>query len=213
MSNIEALKNRFLKGRITRREFLAQVSALGLAATLSPAYLGTPARAATPKSGGRCRIAYNDCGTSDGLDPTLSTSNCSGLLRGQLANPLVEEGPGGVLIPELAESWESSKDAKTWTFKLRQGVEFHNGKTFDVEDAIYSLATHRREGTKSQAKAYLADVQEIKGRREVYAGFYPITGKRRLPHNSCLCIPTHGARRNNRLYQLHRHRTVHPQAF
>ena len=162
MSNIETLKNRFLQGRLTRREFLAQVSALGLAATLSPALLGTPARAATPKSGGRCRIAYNDCGMSDGLDPTISNSNCSGLLRGQLANPLVEEGPGGVLIPELAESWESSKDVKKWTFKLRKGIEFHNGKTFDVEDAIYSLASHRHEGTKSQAKAYLADVQEMK---------------------------------------------------
>ena len=72
---------------------------------------------------------------SDGLDPTISNSNCSGLLRGQLANPLVEEGPGGMLIPELAESWESSKDVKKWTFKLRKGIGFHNGKTFDATEA------------------------------------------------------------------------------
>lgn len=162
MSAIETLKNRFLQGQITRREFLAQMSALGLAVTLSPGLLGSSAQAATPKSGGRLRIAYNDCGTSDGLNPTLSTSNCSGLVRGLGANTLVEEGPGGVLIPELAESWESSTDSKTWTIKLRQGVEFHNGKTLDVEDVIYSLSIHRQEGTKSQAKAYLADIQEMK---------------------------------------------------
>ena len=50
MSNIETLKNRFLQGRLTRREFLTQVSALGLAATLSPAFLSTPARAARPRN-------------------------------------------------------------------------------------------------------------------------------------------------------------------
>jgi hypothetical protein len=88
-SNIENLKSRFLQGRITRREFLAQVSALGLAAALSPSILGTAARAATPKSGGRCRIAYNDCGMSDNLDPTISNSNCSSLLTMQMVNALV----------------------------------------------------------------------------------------------------------------------------
>jgi hypothetical protein len=41
MSNIETLKNRFLQGRLTRREFLAQVSALGLAAAHTPDALTT----------------------------------------------------------------------------------------------------------------------------------------------------------------------------
>ena len=41
MSNIETLKNRYLQGRLTRREFLAQVSALGLAATHPPDALTT----------------------------------------------------------------------------------------------------------------------------------------------------------------------------
>ena len=162
MANLEQLQTAFRRGNITRREFLARVSALGLAAAVSPALLSTPARASAPKAGGRCRIAYNDCGTSDNLDPTISNSNCSSLLKMSMSNFLVEEGPGGVLIPELAESWESSADVKRWVFKLRQGVEFHNGKSFTAEDAVYSMTIHRKEGSKSQAKSYLEDVQEVK---------------------------------------------------
>jgi peptide/nickel transport system substrate-binding protein len=43
------------------------------------------------------------------------------------------------LIPrgDLAESWESSKDARVWTFQLRQGVKFHDGEDFTADDVIY----------------------------------------------------------------------------
>ena len=40
----------------------------------------------------------------------------------------------------LAESLEASADAKTWRFKIRKGVEFHNGKTLDVNDVLSSYA-------------------------------------------------------------------------
>jgi peptide/nickel transport system substrate-binding protein len=44
-------------------------------------------------------------------------------------------------IPDLAESWESSSDQKVWTFHLRKGVKFHDGRELDAEDV---LATYRR---------------------------------------------------------------------
>ncbi|NIU59581.1 MAG: peptide ABC transporter substrate-binding protein, partial [Phycisphaerae bacterium] len=62
----------------------------------------------------------------------------------------VEVDYKGEAIPELAESWEASPDAAKWTFKLRKGVEFHNGKTMDAEDVVYSFNLHRGE-TKSAA--------------------------------------------------------------
>ena len=47
--------------------------------------------------------------------------------------------PDGTYSPCLAESWTVSPDAKTYEFKLRQGVKFHNGDTMTAEDVIFSF--------------------------------------------------------------------------
>jgi peptide/nickel transport system substrate-binding protein len=54
--------------------------------------------------------------------------------------------------PNLAESWESSADAKTWRFKISQGVVFSNGKSLTMEDVIDSVNVHRGEDSKSATK-------------------------------------------------------------
>ena len=74
---------------------------------------------------------------------------------------LTETGPKGKLSPSLAESWESTPDAKTWMFKLTKGVEFHNGKTVTVEDVIASINVHRGENTKSATKPLLSGIEDI----------------------------------------------------
>jgi peptide/nickel transport system substrate-binding protein len=66
------------------------------------------------------------------------------------------------LSPELAESWEATPDAKEWRFKLRKGVEFHNGKTVDADDVIASFNHHRGEESKSAAKPIVEQVVDIK---------------------------------------------------
>ena len=162
MSALKQLEGMLLKGKISRRQFLTQVSALGLAAAVSPALLSTPARASAPKKGGRFRIGVNDFGTHDTLDPALNETQYTMLLQFQLRNCLVEIGPGGAFVPELAESWEATPDAKTWTFHLRKGVEFHNGKTMDAEDVAYSVGLHTGEATRSVAHGFLKGVKEIK---------------------------------------------------
>jgi len=65
-------------------------------------------------------------------------------------------------VGELAESWEASSDAKTWTFNLRKGVTFHNGKSFGADDVIASLNMHTEEGAKSAAKPIVAAISEMK---------------------------------------------------
>ena len=77
-------------------------------------------------------------------------------------NHLAEIGTSGKLEPELAESWEASPDAKEWTFKIRKGVEFHNGKTLDADDVVASVNHHRHEDSKSAAKALLKTMVDIK---------------------------------------------------
>ncbi|MEJ2023735.1 MAG: twin-arginine translocation signal domain-containing protein, partial [Deltaproteobacteria bacterium] len=56
MSRLKELENLFTRGKITRREFIARVSALGLATAVSPALWYSPAQASKPKKGGRLRV-------------------------------------------------------------------------------------------------------------------------------------------------------------
>ena len=56
MSELKQLKRLLTEGKITRRDFLARLSALGISATLSPALLATSVNAATPQKGGRLRL-------------------------------------------------------------------------------------------------------------------------------------------------------------
>ena len=163
MLELKQLQQWLSDGRITRREFVARASVLGLTAGLSTTFLGDQAFAGTPKKGGRLRMGITDAATSDSLDPaTLTSIHASVLTWGQLRNNLVEIDHDGNPIPELAESWESTPNAATWTFKLRQGVEFHNGKTMDAEDVIYSINHHRGEESQSGAKGIVDPITEIK---------------------------------------------------
>jgi peptide/nickel transport system substrate-binding protein len=81
---------------------------------------------------------------------------------GALHNCLTEVTTDGELAGEIAESWDSSKDAKTWTFRLRDGVTFHNGKSVSAADVVASIDHHRGEVSKSAAKAILKAVTDVK---------------------------------------------------
>jgi peptide/nickel transport system substrate-binding protein len=59
---------------------------------------------------------------------------------------VVKPMPGNHLTPSLAESWTVSADQKTYEFKLRQGIKFHNGDPFTAEDVKFSF--HRAKGAK-----------------------------------------------------------------
>ena len=56
--------------------------------------------------------------------------------------PLVVINPSFKIDPLLAESWKTSKDAKTWTFVLKKGIKFHNGEPFDAAAVKFSLERH-----------------------------------------------------------------------
>ncbi|MGD9362686.1 MAG: ABC transporter substrate-binding protein, partial [Desulfobacterales bacterium] len=162
MQTFKELEKMLYAGRINRRQFLTRVAALGLTAAVSPVLLSRPTNAAVPKKGGHFIQAISGGSTSDTLDPATHTSSWNINVEWQLRNNLVEIDHNFQPNPELAEEWESSPDAKKWIFKLRKGVEFHNGKTFDAEDVIYSINHHRGEESKSAAKAYLESVKSIK---------------------------------------------------
>ena len=57
---------------------------------------------------------------------------------------------------------ESSPDAKTWIFKLRKGVEYHNGKSLTQDDVIHSINRHRAKDTVSPVKSLFEPVKDIR---------------------------------------------------
>ena len=121
---------------------------------------GMPAKAAT--RGGKLTAGLGGANTSDSWDArTHSDIFMIASCQGTVFDSLTEVAADGSLVGELAESWESS-DAKTWTFNLRQGVSFHNGKAFGADDVIASLNMHLGEESKSAAKPIVENIAEMK---------------------------------------------------
>ena len=137
-------------------------AALGLTVTAATSLM-SDAHAATPKKGGLLRLGVDGGATTDTLDPaTFPSSFIIALNFGGLRTCLTEVDNTGQLVGELAKSWTASADAKTWTFKLRSGIEFHNGKTLDAADVVASINHHRGEDSTSAAKSILDAVEDIK---------------------------------------------------
>jgi peptide/nickel transport system substrate-binding protein len=151
---------RFRNGDLSRREFLQKTSALGLAAAV-PASLFSESAAASPVSGGHLRVATVQGSSTDSLDPTQLTSGHTNFLFSTTHAQLTEVGKDGQLSPLLAESFEPGVDPSEWIFKLRKGVEFHNGKSLTADDVIASLERHRGEDSASAMKSFMEEVTDI----------------------------------------------------
>ncbi len=162
MFKIKQLEKMLSQGKLSRREFLARASALGLTSLISPALLTASARAMAPKKGGRLRMGLTGGSTTDSLDPAVIEDIMPMIMNCQIRNSLTEVEYGGKLVPELAESWDTTPDASKWIFKLRKSIEFHNGKTLDAEDVVFSINHHRKEGSKSRAKVITDPIKDIK---------------------------------------------------
>ena len=80
------------------------------------------------------------------------------------------------------DSWEASADAKTWTFNLRQGVTFHNGKAFGADDVIASLQMHVGEDSKSAAKPIVEAITEMKKLGDYQVQFTLASGNADFPY-------------------------------
>ncbi|MFP3416469.1 ABC transporter substrate-binding protein, partial [Bacillus sp. SIMBA_074] len=71
------------------------------------------------------------------LDPAIVTDGESFIVTQQVFETLVKYGEDNTEIkPGLAESWKVSDDAKTYTFKLKTGIKFHDGSDFNAEAVV-----------------------------------------------------------------------------
>ena len=151
-----------LKSGASRREVMGWLIAAGVTVGAAGSIVGSAGKAlaATPKKGGSIRFAWDLHGPSDTLDPILFTSSLD-YGRGRITyNNLCRFNEDLTVGPELATEWEANADATEWTFKLREGVEWHDGSKFGADDVVYSMNRHLGDDSPSKAKIFVAPVKE-----------------------------------------------------
>jgi ABC-type transport system substrate-binding protein len=93
--------------------------------------------AEVPRHGGKLTLGIRN--DANGLNPFVRTTSTNFYIRGLVYEPLLDNDKNGNQVPCLAESWTISPDGKTYTFRLRRGVLFHNGKELTAEDVKFSV--------------------------------------------------------------------------
>lgn len=73
------------------------------------------------------------------IDPATSVDCTSCIAYANLYDSLVYPDMDNNPTPSLADSWETSEDGLTWTFKLKQGVKFHDGSDLKASDVVFSM--------------------------------------------------------------------------
>lgn len=140
-------------GRLSRREFVCRGSVIGLSGPLLGAILSACGNAnSTPSSSGS---AGADAGAPAKHGGTLRVASVT---PAAAVNPLTIADEGGEVMlqqtgefliysnnralrldPMLATSWKPNHDASEWTFQLRPGVKFHDGRAMTADDVIYTF--------------------------------------------------------------------------
>jgi peptide/nickel transport system substrate-binding protein len=130
--------------------------ALGLSAA---ALLPQAADAQTPKRGGTLRVSYGneianlDFHTAPGYEMMWVAMN--------VGCGLVNIMPDGKFVGDLAESWQTSTDALTYTFKLRKNVIFHDGTPADAAAVKFSIDRLMDPNTKSGMRTFYDPVHSV----------------------------------------------------
>lgn len=150
---------------LSRRAALGRLLAGGCAlpglGLPGPAFASLAAMTAPPpRQGGYLRVASAAAAITDTLDPARQ-SNQTDYIRGKMFyNGLTELDAHLNPLPALAESF-ASEDAQEWTFRLRRGVAFHDGKPLTPADVVYSLMRHKDPAVGSKANAIAAQIDSV----------------------------------------------------
>ncbi|MBI2253425.1 MAG: ABC transporter substrate-binding protein [Proteobacteria bacterium] len=122
--------------------------------------------ASEPKQGGSMIVTFKD--DLPTLDPAIGYDWKNWSVIKSVFDGLLDYKPGTTeIVPDLAESFETSVDGLTYTFKLRHGVKFHNGREMTAADVKYSLERMINPATQSPGAGYYSG---LKGFAEFQAG-------------------------------------------
>ncbi|MDO9414648.1 ABC transporter substrate-binding protein [Pararhizobium sp.] len=156
------LMNQVMNGKMNRREFIGRATAFGLSLSAAGTLFSTSAQAQEPKRGGNLKLGLEGGAATDSLDPAKALSQFLFVVGRNWGDMLVESDPlTGLAVPALAESWEPSPDAAVWTFKIRKGVTFHDGKELTIDDVVKTLQRHTDEKSESGALGVMKSIKII----------------------------------------------------
>lgn len=145
---------------IHKRTLLMSTLAIGVGA------LAAPACAAAIKQGGSITVAWKDDVVT--LDPAIGYDNENWAMIKAMFSRLMDYAPGTPnLVKDLATDIQISPDGRTYTFKLRHGVRFTNGRELTADDVKYSLDRTVNPKTQSPGASFY---KSIEGYADVTAG-------------------------------------------
>jgi peptide/nickel transport system substrate-binding protein len=169
-SDVQRLARAIRSGRLTRREAMLRGGAVGLSLPsmmalnglagvtgVSAASLQTPV--AEPVTGGTLTLGVQADPAE--LDPHKTSLTAAWHVLEHVYETLVTTDETLAPIPALAEEWTVSDDGLVYTFNLRQGVLFHNGREFVADDVRYSFERILDPATASPVVDELASVDTI----------------------------------------------------
>jgi peptide/nickel transport system substrate-binding protein len=93
-----------------------------------------------------------------GMDPTMAPAAAIGeIVHYNVLEGLTKINVDGSVTPLLAESWTMDPDGKSYTFKLKRGVKFHDGEAFDAADVKFSFERAKDDKSTNKAKKAVFD--------------------------------------------------------
>lgn len=113
-----------------------------------------------PRFGGKYNLPLSS--EPQSLDPAFITDIYAVTVANNLFDGLVEFDDDLNIVPAIAELWKISRDHKTYTFQLRQGIRFHNGREVIAEDFVFSISRILNPDTHSPVASLFLNIQGAK---------------------------------------------------
>jgi len=141
---------------LTRRQVLKGAAAVGAAGAVNHA-LGQTGQAQTTQ---KRELVVAQGGDISKFDPHFSTSSNDIRVSFNIFDNLLSRHPDGKLFPGLATEWKLQNNTQ-WTFKIRQGVKWHNGDPFTAEDVKFSLDRTGDPAVKTRVSTVFTTIDRI----------------------------------------------------